>query len=40
MIGVRRTEAGTDIAPRKGRTVKKENKKHGGEFEEWTGISS
>jgi hypothetical protein len=36
MIGVRRTEAGTDIAPRKGR---KQNKKDGKEFEEWAGIS-
>jgi len=42
MIGVRKTEAGADIAPRKGRTVTKENTKHGAdfdEFEEWTGIS-
>jgi ATP-dependent RNA helicase DDX24/MAK5 len=40
MIGVRKTEAGADIAPGKGRTVTKENTKHGGvEFEEWTGIS-
>jgi hypothetical protein len=36
MIGVRRTEAGNDVAPRKG---KKENKKDDIEFEEWTGIS-
>jgi ATP-dependent RNA helicase DDX24/MAK5 len=42
MIGVRKTEAGADIAPGKGRTVTKENTKHGvefEEFEEWTGIS-
>jgi ATP-dependent RNA helicase DDX24/MAK5 len=39
MIGVRRTEAGTDIAPRKGRMMEKENKKHVVEYEEWTGIS-
>ena len=39
MIGVRRTEAGNDIAPRKGRTVKKEKGKDGMAFEEWTGIS-
>jgi len=36
MIGVRKAEAGADIAPGKGRTVTKENTK---EFEEWTGIS-
>ncbi len=35
MIGVRKTEAGCDIAPGKGRTVTKEH----DEFEEWTGIS-
>ena len=37
MIGVRKTEAGADIAPWKERTVAvtKENE----EFEEWTGIS-
>jgi ATP-dependent RNA helicase DDX24/MAK5 len=39
MIGVRKTEAGADIAPGKGRTVTKENTKYGVEFEEWTGIS-
>lgn len=39
MIGVRKTEAGADIAPGKGRTVTEENTKHGVEFEEWTGIS-
>jgi ATP-dependent RNA helicase DDX24/MAK5 len=36
MIGVRKTEAGHDIAPRKGRTVTKD---YDEEFEEWTGIS-
>ena len=36
MIGVRKTEAGADIVPGKGRTVTKENTK---EFEEWTGFS-
>lgn len=35
MIGVRRTEAGADIVPRKGRVVTKEPKLLG----EWTGIS-
>jgi ATP-dependent RNA helicase DDX24/MAK5 len=42
IIGVRKTEAGADIAPGKGRTVTKENTKHGAQFEqfeEWTGIS-
>jgi hypothetical protein len=43
MIGVRKAEAGADIATGKGRTVTKENtKKHGVEVEaveEWTGIS-
>jgi len=42
MIGVRKTEAGADIAPKKGRTATKEDAKHGvefDEFEEWTGIS-
>jgi ATP-dependent RNA helicase DDX24/MAK5 len=42
MIGVRKTEACAAIAPGKGRTVTKENTKHGvefEEFEEWTGIS-
>ena len=36
MVGMRRTEAGTDIAPRKGT---KQNKRNGVESEEWTGIS-
>ena len=36
MIGVRRTAAGADVVPRKGRLVTKE---HGVEFEEWTGIT-
>jgi hypothetical protein len=35
MIGVRKTEAGADIVPRKGRVVTKEPKL----VEEWTGIS-
>lgn len=35
MIGVRKAEAGADIAP--GKT--KENTKHEYEFEEWTGIN-
>ena len=42
MIGVRKTEAGADIAPKKGRTVTEEHTKHGAEFdefEEWTGIA-
>jgi ATP-dependent RNA helicase DDX24/MAK5 len=39
MIGVRKTEAGADVAPGKGRTVTKENTKQGVEYEEWTGIS-
>lgn len=37
MIGVRKTAAGTDVVPQKGRVVTKE---HGVEFEEWTGISA
>lgn len=43
MIGVRKTEAGADIAAWKGKTRTKENTTHdvGVEFdEEWTGITS
>jgi len=42
MIGVRKTEAGADLASGKGKAVKamtKENTTQGVEFEEWTGIS-
>ena len=39
IIGVRKTEAGADIAPGKGRTVTIVNTKLGEEFEEWTGFS-
>jgi hypothetical protein len=35
MIGVRKTEAGADVVPRKGRAVTKEPKL----LEEWTGIT-
>jgi hypothetical protein len=35
MIGVRKTAAGADVVPQKGRVVTKE----GVEFEEWTGIT-
>jgi hypothetical protein len=40
MIGVRKTVAGADIVPRKGRVVTKEPKLHGSaSSEEWTGIT-
>lgn len=39
MIGVRKAEAGADIATRKGSTVTKGNTKKLGIEEEWTGIT-
>ena len=39
MMGVRKTVAGADIVPRKGRGVTEEPQQHGLEFEEWTGIT-
>ncbi len=39
MMGVRKTVAGADIVPRKGRGVTEERQQHGLEFEEWTGIT-
>jgi len=41
MIGVRKTDAGTDVVPRKGSTVTKRphRQRHDIEFEEWAGIS-
>ncbi|KAI9463017.1 ATP-dependent RNA helicase [Russula earlei] len=37
MIGVRKTDPGSDVVPRKGKTMTKGLQRH--EFEEWTGIN-